>query len=448
MPYRKRVPEFQAIIMAGYGNGLIPLSDEKNNMPKALLPVVNQPMISYPLAWLESSGVSDVIVVSLASGSKKLGHYLDRVYEGQLHISMEIVDDNCGTAQALARIKDKIKTDFIVISCDLLTTLAPHQFLDMHRSEDPTVTALFFEPTKSEGGPTGSSKETEITQFVGIDATNSQLVYLNNSEEMDPEEFSLRMSLLSKHPVMNISRLLQDGHLYIFKRWVIDLIAEVANKRSRASLKEHVLPLLVKSQHQRVLADREGVTKAVEASLAAHPSTQALALSLSTTQAPEIDGQAENGQWKSPVKCKAFVVAKDVYTGRANSIANYFELNRYYTKITDKVRNPGATNQAQAGQVGADSLVGDDTKLGDRSSVKKSTLGAHITIGKNVKIVNSIVMDHVVLEDNVKIDGCIVCSGAKICEKSALKDCEVGGGFRVEKETQARNERLVDFQEQ
>lgn len=100
-----------------------------------------------------------------------------------------------------------------------------------------------------------------MTQFVGIDATNSQLVYLNNSDEMDTEEFSVRMSLLSKHPVMNISRLLQDGHLYIFKRWVIDLINEVSIKRSRASLKEHVLPLLVKSQHQRVLADREGVTK-------------------------------------------------------------------------------------------------------------------------------------------------------------------------------------------
>lgn len=27
-------------------------------MPKALLPIANQPMISYPLSWLEASGVS------------------------------------------------------------------------------------------------------------------------------------------------------------------------------------------------------------------------------------------------------------------------------------------------------------------------------------------------------------------------------------------------------
>ena len=101
----------------------------------------------------------------------------------------------------------------------------------------------------------------EVTQYVGIDASNSQLVYLNNSDDMDSDEFSLRISLLAKHPVTNISRLLQDAHLYVFKRWVIDLIAEVSNKRTMASIKEHVLPLLVKSQHQRVLADREGVTK-------------------------------------------------------------------------------------------------------------------------------------------------------------------------------------------
>ncbi|GJJ78209.1 translation initiation factor eIF-2B subunit gamma [Entomortierella parvispora] len=455
MPYRERVPEFQAIIMAGYGNGLYPLTEE-NNMPKALLPIVNQPMISYQLSWLESSGVHDVIVVSLKSGSDKLGHYLKKVYEGPLRISIEIVDDNTGTADALASIKDKIKTDFLVISCDLMTDLIPHQFLDMHRSEDPTVTALFFEPSKGEGGPSGSSKVKDVTQYIGVDASNSQLVYLNNADSMAEDEFSLRISLLNKHPVMNISRLLQDGHLYVFKRWVVDLISVVSQKRTMASLKEHVLPLLVKSQYQKVLADREGVTKAVKASMAAHPNTQKLALSLSTTQpiATEEEGNGEDsdedeqtGEWKSPVHCKAFVLPKEIYCGRANTIPNYFEVNRYYTKTTDKVRNPGASSQVQT-QVGADSLIGDDTKLGERSSVKKSTLGSHITIGKNVKIVNSIIMDHAILEDNVKVEGCIICAGSKICEKSTLKDCEVGGGFRVEKETTARNEQLVDFQEQ
>lgn len=202
----------------------------------------------------------------------------------------------------------------------------------------------------------------EVTQYVGIDTSSSQLVYLNNSDDMDADEFSLRLSLLDKHPVTNISRLLQDAHLYVFKRWVIDLISEVSNKRTMASIKEHVLPLLVKSQHQRVLADREGVTKgadiakvkimtsaqtrlclllidttlllkiAVEAAMAANPNIQKLALSLSTTQ-PSKSEDADAGEWKSPVVCRAFVLPNEIYCGRANTIPNYFEINRYVSSI-------------------------------------------------------------------------------------------------------------------
>ncbi|KAG0240060.1 hypothetical protein BGW41_007225 [Actinomortierella wolfii] len=439
----RKKKEFIAVVLAGYGNGLYPLTED-SNMPKALLPIANQPMISYPLAWLESS---DVIVLSVSSGSRKLGHYLDRVYEGPLNISLEVVDDNTGTAEALSQIKDKITSDFIVMSCDMLTDLIPHQFLDTHRSEDPAVTAMFFEPTKAEGGPTGSSKAREIVQYVGVDARSSQLVYLNNSEQMDPDEFSLRISLLEKHPVMNVSRMLLDGHLYVFKRWVIDLISEVAQKRTLASIKAHVLPLLVKSQHYRSLAEQEGVIKAYEASLDQNVGTTKLAYSLSTTQSVEDTKQGDNSEWKSPIKCQAFVLPTGIYCRRSNSIANYYEANRYYTKTTDKVRNPGASTQVQT-QVGADSLIGADTKIGERSSIKKSTIGSHVTIGKNVKIVSSIIMDHAVIEDGVRLEGVILCSASRVCEKSSLKDCEVGGNFRVEKDTTARNEQLVDFQEQ
>ncbi|KAG0265289.1 hypothetical protein DFQ27_000695 [Actinomortierella ambigua] len=444
----RKKKEFIAVVLAGYGNGLYPLTED-SNMPKALLPIANQPMISYPLAWLESSGVTDVIVLSVSSGSKKLGHYLDRVYEGPLNISLEVVDDNTGTAEALTQIKDKITTDFIVMSCDMLTDLIPHQFLDTHRSAGPAVTAMFFEPSKAEGGPSGSSKAREVVQYVGVDACNSQLVYLNNSEQMDPDDFSLRISLLEKHPVMNMSRLLLDGHLYVFKRWVIDVISEVAQKRTLASIKAHVLPLLVKSQHHRSLAEQEGVIKAYEASQDHNLGTTKLAYSLSTTQLSEEKKKPAGrvDEWKSPIKCQAFVLPTGIYCRRANSIANYYEANRYFTKTTDKVRNPGASTQVQT-QVGADSLIGADTKIGERSSIKKSTIGSHVTIGKNVKIVSSIVMDHAVIEDGVRLEGCILCSTSKVCEKSSLKDCEVGGNFRVEKETTARNEQLVDFQEQ
>ncbi|RIB22330.1 hypothetical protein C2G38_2140238 [Gigaspora rosea] len=45
-----RYSEFQAIVLAGYGHRLYPLSED-NNLPKALLPLANKPMLYYVLDW-------------------------------------------------------------------------------------------------------------------------------------------------------------------------------------------------------------------------------------------------------------------------------------------------------------------------------------------------------------------------------------------------------------
>lgn len=37
---------------------------------------------------------------------------------------------------------------------------------------------------------------------------------------------------------------------------------------------------------------------------------------------------------------------------------------------------------------------------------------------------------------SVKIDGCIICNNANIQEKAYMKDCDVAGGYIVEKDSQ------------
>lgn len=51
--------EFHAVILCGTGKNLSPLSSvRENGLPKALLPVANKPMLSYPLSWCEKAGFS------------------------------------------------------------------------------------------------------------------------------------------------------------------------------------------------------------------------------------------------------------------------------------------------------------------------------------------------------------------------------------------------------
>ncbi|RCI01191.1 hypothetical protein CU097_015479 [Rhizopus azygosporus] len=434
--HQQRLSEFQAVILAGYGssNRLYPISEE-DNLPKALLPVGNKPIISYTLEWLEKAGIYEAIVV--ANAQQKLSAYL-RGYTGNVHCTVATVDEDIGTAEALRAIKDKIDRDFIVIPCDLITELNPRDLLDAHRVNDPTFTALFYEPGSTET----PSKDDEPLPYVGIDATQNALVYM--AQRSEDEDFSMRMSLLKKFPRVRIHTDLQDAHFYIFKRWVIDIVAD---KENVESISEDLIPLLVKCQHQRKLVKRENIEKYSSS----YHNLFANALSLSTTQSIGINDSFSKDpiqpDFNSPIKSYVHVY-RGGFCGRGNTIASYNELNRYVTKQGANImRQPATAEIAPRTQVGNDSVVGEYTKIDERSSVKKSCVGAHCVIGKNVKIANSVIMDHVVIHDNVKIDGCIICNHAKILDKASLKDCEVAGGYTVDKESQLKGEKLVSFRE-
>ncbi|KAI8367645.1 nucleotide-diphospho-sugar transferase [Radiomyces spectabilis] len=439
-----RISEFQAVVLAGYGSSnrylesLYPVAED-DNVPKALLPVGNKPIISYTLDWLEKAGVHDAIVLIQASGNapQKLSAYLARGYTGNLHCTVVSVPEDSGTADALRSVSDKIDKDFIVVPCDLLTELNPRELLDLHRVRNPTVTALFYAPSTSE------ANADDLLPYVGIDPTRQALVY--KAARADDEDFSIRMSLLHKFARVQVHTDLQDAHLYIFKKWVLDMVVD---KENISSISEDLIPMLVKCQYQKKLVDRESVdTYAAKA-----PNLLATALSLSTTLSDVTDDDLSafdpmQPHFKSPVTTHVYVY-RGGFCGRGNTIASYSELNRHATKQGASVmRVPQSAEVAPKTQVGNDSIIGEYTKIDERSSVKKSCVGAHCVIGKNVKVANSVIMDHVVIGDNAKVDGCVICNNAKVLEKSSLKDCEVAGEYIVEKESQIKGEKLVAFRE-
>ena len=59
-------PSFQVVILAGGEcKRLYPLTSVQSGLPKALLPVGNRPLISYPLKNLVEGGIKNALVVSL-----------------------------------------------------------------------------------------------------------------------------------------------------------------------------------------------------------------------------------------------------------------------------------------------------------------------------------------------------------------------------------------------
>ncbi|SPO25162.1 related to GCD1 - gamma subunit of the translation initiation factor eIF2B [Ustilago trichophora] len=182
---------------------------------------------------------------------------------------------------------------------------------------------------------------------------------------------------------------------------------------------------------------------------------------------------------------------REPFIARANTVPTYLECNRYLLRclasgpsgqasssapgstaalppsalshplplqslptpaITGSAANSQAADSAsaQAGhdvidpkaQISSDSLVENFTRVGERTTIKRSVVGRGCLIGKNVKLTGAIVMDGVRIGDNAKLENCILSAGSVIDEKCNLKDCDVAASVRVPAGTNSKGEKF------
>jgi len=412
--------EFQVVVMAGgLGNRMHPLTEQ---IPKALIPIANKPMIAYSLMALERAGFSEAIVVAKTSHRAQMSKFLKEVYSGVIHVDLHWIENDCGTADALRQIKDKIKKDFIVISSDLITDAPFHRIVDHHRIHNAACTSMVFDIPKGEDGKKVKI-EPGLLDYFGL--VKERVVYVVSAADMEDENLQLRRSLVQNFHNITVYTNLMNAHLFVFKRWVIDLLVE---KTTISTIQAELFPFLVKCQSR--------TAKKYDVSHLIPPNPQQESNALSNTDVKTED-----------VKCVVYKLTNG-YCIRTNTVPNYMEANRQIVKgvhpnfvPAEKIHKNSVVDPKA--QVGNDSIVGDGTKIEEKTSIKKSVIGNHCSIGKNVKITNCVIMNHVVIEDGCKLDGVIASDNSNFKENSSLKDCEVVG-CTIEKGTTAKNEKFVE----
>ncbi|WFD27721.1 Translation initiation factor eIF-2B subunit gamma [Malassezia nana] len=91
---------FQPVIFSDGGSNLYPLCDQPNDaLPKALVPVLNRPMIAYPLQWLVTAGFRSCLLVAPVADHSALAAALRSLYLVPPGASREA---EAGVAQAAA----------------------------------------------------------------------------------------------------------------------------------------------------------------------------------------------------------------------------------------------------------------------------------------------------------------------------------------------------------
>lgn len=452
--------EFQPVVLAaGRGSRM---SDLTSKIHKALLPIGNMPMMWYPINTLERAGFEEAIVIVLESFCTEAQKLLIDICEVKMRLDFVSIPDQdyLGTADSLRYIKDKVKKDLLIMSCDLIMDVSLHSIADLYRTYDATVTMLLCNvPDNLQDLPVPGPKSKKKTErdIVGLDVKGNRVLFMSSEADLvdkDADFLNMKLSLFKKHPNVNIRSNLTDCHLYLMKKWVIDYLAD--NKLS--SIKGELIPHLVKKQHAKKPKaefpnpNESVISEQVKTDILSYipeDKMQSMIEEMSTW----IDhrGDMADCYHGDRIRCYAYIQTGGLCV-RTNTLGSYNEINKQISRHLMSVKKDFSNIHSSESlknkpQIGADCLVGKGTSIGEKTSVKRSVIGQHCTIGEKVKISNSVILDYVHVADGCSVQGCIVSSNVQIGEKSDIKDCIVGNGQTVSANSKISNEALVAREE-
>uniref|UniRef100_A0AAR2LCI6 Translation initiation factor eIF2B subunit gamma n=1 Tax=Pygocentrus nattereri TaxID=42514 RepID=A0AAR2LCI6_PYGNA len=414
--------ELQAVLMAAGGGSR--MMDLTYNTPKPLLPVGNKPLIWYPLNLLERAGFEEVMVITTKEVQKALSTEQRLKLDVKMKLDVVCIPEEAdmGTADALRHIQQKIKTDILVVSCDLITDVALHEVVDLFRAHNATLSMLMskvHEFTETVPGQKGKKKTGEQRDFVGVDSTGKRLLFMANEADLE-DGLVIRKSIMRK---------------------------------SISSLRGELVPYLVRKQFTKALGsqrddehtDQNLKRKDANASLEILSSSKdeaLLQLACERSCWNDHRGDMSEAYHGGQLRCYAHIM-EDGTCYRVNTLAAYVEANRVAPKLFEEPPVHPSAVISERSLVGGDSIIGAFCQIADKTSIKRSTIGTSTTVKEKVKVTNSIIMNGITIEEGCNIQGSVICNNAVIGRGADLKYCLVGSGQRIEAEAERTNEVIV-----
>jgi translation initiation factor eIF-2B subunit gamma len=357
------------------------------------------------------------------------------------------------------------------VGCDLITDAPLSRMADLHRSKSALFTCMLSGPQASglmsnavSGQANHASAEAADPRYLssligeellvaldlnsltststlsaggshGSSTSSCNLIYCQpQADALDDATntyLPVKMSTLCRYPRLRLRTDLLDPHCYLFSSKIYEIIDEIAGWTYSGEEESAVRDALQQTVPASLFSFREDFIPRLMAKFHRFHSSQLAAA--------------------SPPASFAFIVDSGHYCLRANTLPALLEASRQLLKLSSPslvgTRIAASAEIPPRSQVGNDSMFGEGSRLGERSSIKKSAVGAGCVLGSNVKIVNSVVLDGVVIEDGCKLEGCIVGPKVVIREKSQLRDCDIAGGYVIEKETTAKGESFSQHRE-
>ncbi|XP_033253447.1 translation initiation factor eIF-2B subunit gamma-like [Drosophila miranda] len=436
--------EFQAVVLAA-GRGTR-LPEVLGDASKCLLPVGPFPLLWYPLNILQQHNFSEVIVVVVEQEKLEIQLALENT-PLKLKVDYATIpsDSDFGTADSLRYIYDKIKSDFLVVSCDIVSNVSLYPLINKFREHDAALTLLLFksgfESDVVMPGP--KTKHKPERDLIGIHSATQRLAFLTAASDCK-ETLNIQRHLLQNKGQLDVYSRLSDAHIYVLKKWVINYLQR---KENISTFKGEFLPHLIKKQHtkrpakavQDTTSEVGLVTKLEDSILHYVPHT---ALDQKITQTSLFNQSLSHVPYHGDiVRCYAVQAPKDAIGVRVNSTLSFLAINRKLASIWDDLYGethpliaPGAlVKSTQTKEI----IAADNAKLSEKTSLNYSVFGPNCVINPKNIVSNSLVMSNAIVEEGCNIDNCIIGHRAHVKSGSVLKNCIIGPNYVVDEDTKS-----------
>jgi len=296
---------FQAVILCGPGASLGTFTSNPKEFPKALIPVANRPMVWYPLDWCYRMGISDITLITppesaaaIESALAQNPHLTALPAPKPTVLAPKGLTQTTGTGTIfkLPEVVKAVKTDFLVLPCDLVMELdgssliqtwmtlqgglgetgmkeSEHSLYKMERTGRRGGLGVYY-PVKNLDGVTHKIEQTDFVATVKpqtslpISSPDSMshhvrkvVLSIPTATVKDTVEeqgaLGIRHSLLKQNGRVAIKTGYRDAHIYFFPRWILEMI----NENEFESLGEDVIGWYAKAGWQVGLSNKLGISK-------------------------------------------------------------------------------------------------------------------------------------------------------------------------------------------
>ncbi|KAF5923240.1 hypothetical protein HPG69_012330 [Diceros bicornis minor] len=238
-----------------------------------------------------------------------------------------------------------------------------------------------------------------------LDEENKNLIKAENYQDVDFR----RNPGTTRHPRIRFHTGLVDAHLYCLKKYVVDFLME---NKSITSIRSELIPYLVRKQFSSASSQQgreekeEDLKKKEPKSLDIYSFIKE-ANTLTFAPYDACWNACQEDRWedlsRSQVRCYVHIM-KEGLCSRVSTLGLYMEANRQVCKLLP-VLCPEESLIHSSAQivskhlVGVDSLIGPDTQVGEKSSIKHSVIGSSCVIRDRVTITNCLLMNSVTVEE-------------------------------------------------